>query len=61
MTIYKNEQVSSKTPGLVIGQSRAEGTPIVSGTSITITVAKKGDASSDDPEEEEPCKRDGLC
>ena len=54
VTINKIEQVSNKTPGLVIGQSRAEGTQIVSGTSITITVAIKGDST-----DEETC--DGLC
>ena len=59
VTINKIEQVSNKTPGLVIGQSRAEGTQIVSGTSITITVAKKGDSTEEDPEDEETC--DGLC
>ena len=61
VTINKIEQVSNKTPGLVIGQSRAEGTQIVSGTSITITVAKKGDSTDEDPDEEEPCKQAGLC
>ncbi len=42
VTVNKVEEVtSSKNPGIVLKQSRAKGTRIVSGTSITITVAKK--------------------
>ena len=42
VTVNKvEEETSSKNPGVVLKQSRSKGTRIVSGTSITITVAKK--------------------
>ncbi len=42
VTVNKvEEETSSKNPGIVLKQSRSKGTRIVSGTSITITVAKK--------------------
>ena len=40
------EETSSKNPGVVLKQSRAKGTRIVGGTSITVTVAKKPEKSS---------------
>lgn len=40
------EETSSKNPGIVLKQSRSKGTRIVSGTSITITVAKKPEKST---------------
>ncbi len=40
------EETSSKNPGIVLKQSRAKGTRIVEGTSITITVAKKPEKNS---------------
>ncbi len=63
VTVIKNEQVSSKKEGIVIGQSRAKGSRIVNGTSITITVAKK-DSSGTTPEPEPSsggCEETGLC
>ncbi len=47
------EETSSKNPGIVIKQSRSKGTRIVSGTSITITVAKKPSKVSEPKENEE--------
>ncbi len=48
VTVNKlEEETSSKNPGTVIKQSRSKGTRIVSGTSITITVAKKPEKTSE--------------
>ena len=44
------EETSSKNPGVVLKQSRAKGTRIVGGTSITVTVAKKPEKSSNNDE-----------
>ena len=58
VTINKVEQEDSEhAPGVVIGQSRTAGSRIVSGTSITITVAKESTTPSDD--EDDDCG--GLC
>lgn len=68
VTVNKVEKEdSSVSPGIVIGQSRAEGTRIVSGTSVTITVAKASSSSTGDDEgsesddDTESCEEQGLC
>ena len=66
VTVNKVEQEdSTHTPGIVINQSREKGSRIVSGTSITVTVAKKPESSSDEGEgdvaDEETCEESGLC
>ena len=68
VTVNKVEKEdSSVSPGIVIGQSRAEGTRIVSGTSVTITVAKASSSSTGDDEgsdsgdDTESCEESGLC
>lgn len=68
VTVNKVEKEdSSVSPGIVIGQSRAEGTRIVSGTSVTITVAKApssstgDDEGSDSGDDTESCEESGLC
>ncbi len=62
VTVNKNEKEdSSVSPGIVIGQSRAKGSPIVKGTSVTITVAKK---KSSAPSGDDTCKNkdaNGKC
>lgn len=60
ITVNKVEEESSKTPGIVIGQSREKGSRIVNGTSITVTVAKKKNETTPDPNVED-CKETGLC
>ena len=40
-TVVVEEQVSDQAPGTVISQSRAKGTDVIEGASITIVVAKK--------------------
>lgn len=58
VTINKVEQEDSEhAPGVVIGQNRTAGSRIVSGASITITVAKESTTPSDD--EDDDCG--GLC
>ena len=47
------EETSSKNPGVVLKQSRAKGTRIVGGTSITVTVAKKPEKSSNNNNNDE--------
>ncbi len=59
IVINKIEAESDKTPGIVIGQSREEGSPIVGGTSITITVAKA--KTSNKEENSGGCEESGLC
>ena len=66
VTVNKVEQEdSTHTPGIVINQSREKGSRIVSGTSITVTVAKKPESSSGEGEgdvaDEETCEESGLC
>ncbi len=60
VTVNKVEKEDSKTPGIVIGQSREKGSRIVSGTSITITVAKKATGEGGDKPSED-CEETGLC
>ncbi len=60
ITVNKVEEESSKTPGIVIGQSREKGSRIVNGTSITVTVAKKKNETTPEPNVED-CKETGLC
>ena len=50
---------STHTPGIVIKQSRAEGSTIASGSSITITVAKEG--SNKESTTTKPKCENGLC
>ncbi len=60
VTVNKVEQESSRTAGIVIGQSREKGSRIVNGTSITVTVAKKktsGSTENSDDDEDD----DGVC
>lgn len=60
VTVNKIEQDSKQTPGIVIAQNREKGTRIVKGTSITVTVAKKGSDPKDEDDDEEICTGD-LC
>ena len=62
VTVIKEEEESSKTPGTVLAQSRPKDTPIVKGTSITVKVAKKSSSggSSNDNSKNDLCTGD-LC
>ena len=42
------EQTSQYTPGMVISQSRAPKTPIVSGTTLKVTIAQEPSSGDDD-------------
>lgn len=64
VTVNKVEQEdATHTPGIVINQSRPKGDRIVSGASITVTVAKKPETTTGDGDvaDEETCEESGLC
>lgn len=62
VTVNKAEQEdSTHTPGIVIAQSREKGTRIVSGASITVTVAVAPESSDEGPATEDTCEESGLC
>lgn len=65
VTVNKVEKEDSRTPGIVIGQSREKGSRIVKGTSITVTVAKKQEETpkpdDEDPKEDVDDDCGGLC
>ena len=64
VTVNKVEQEdATHTPGIVINQSRPKGDRIVSGASITVTVAKKPKTTTGDGDvaDEETCEESGLC
>ena len=62
VTVNKAEQEdSTHTPGIVIAQSREKGTRIVSGASITVTVAVAPESSEEGPATGDTCEESGLC
>ena len=62
VTVNKAEQEdSTHTPGIVIAQSREKGTRIVSGASITVTVAVAPTGSEEGPATGDTCEESGLC
>ena len=62
VTVNKNEKEdASVSPGIVIGQSRAKGSPIVKGTSVTITVAKKSSSKTSGDEKCKSKDSNGKC
>ena len=62
VTVNKAEQEdSTHTPGIVIAQSREKGKRIVSGASITVTVAVAPESSDEGPATEDTCEESGLC
>ncbi len=62
VTVNKVEKEdNSVSEGIVIGQSREEGTRIVNNTSITVTIAKKSTTDTDDDDKKESCEESGLC
>ena len=62
VTVNKAEQEdSTHTPGIVIAQSREKGTRIVSGASITVTVAVAPESSDEGPATGDTCEESGLC
>ena len=62
VTVNKNEKAdASVSPGIVIGQSRAKGSPIVKGTSVTITVAKKSSSKTSGDEKCKSKDSNGKC
>ena len=62
VTVNKAEQEdSTHTPGIVIVQSREKGTRIVSGASITVTVAVAPTGSEEGPATGDTCEESGLC
>lgn len=62
VTVNKNEKEdASVSPGIVIGQSRAKGSPIVKGTIVTITVAKKSSSKTSGDEKCKSKDSNGKC
>ena len=62
VTVNKAEQEdSTHTPGIVIAQNREKGKRIVSGASITVTVAVAPESSDEGPATEDTCEESGLC
>ena len=52
------QETTQYTEGKIIGQSRAAGSPIAKGSTLTITIAKKPTEKKPEPEEEKPSEEE---